>query len=84
MPLNLTLSDAQAREITVRYLRAEHTHLMGLFDDVYPLKVDAEIAAEIVSSADKLLKVIEYLGSVASDRVLSENELRALVETSYE
>lgn len=84
MPVTLTLSDAQAREITVRYLRAEHAHLMELFDDVYPLKVDAETAAEIVSSADKLLKVIEYLGSIASDRVLSENELRALVETSYE
>ena len=84
MPLNLTLSDAQAREITVRYLRAQHDHLMELFDDIYPRKGGPEVAAEIVSSADKLLKVIEYLGSVASDRVISENELRALVETSYE
>ena len=84
MPMNLTLSDAQAREITIRYLREQHSNLMELFDDVYPLKSGPEVAAEIVSSADKLLKVIEYLGSMASDRVLSENEQQALMETSYE
>jgi len=31
-----------------------------------------------------LLKVIEYLGSISSDKVVLENEQQALMETSYE
>jgi len=72
MPMNLTLNNAQAREITICYLREQHSNLMELFDDVYPLKSGPEVAAEIVASADKLLKVIEYLGPIASDQRVPE------------
>ena len=44
MPLNLTLTDAQAREITIRYLREQHSNLMELFDDVYPYKSGPELS----------------------------------------
>jgi hypothetical protein len=84
--MNLTLNNAQAREITIRYLREQYGGLLELFDDVSRGKCDASVAAEILASADKLLKVLEYLGSDAqsSALVLSENELQSLVKTSYE
>ena len=82
--MNLTLTHAQAREITIRYLREQHSNLMELFDDVYPYKSGPEVAAEIIASADKLLKVIEYLGSMASDRDVFDKALRAQEETNCE
>jgi len=86
MPQTLTLNNAQARDITIRYLREQYGGLLELFDDVSRGKCDASVAAEILVSADKLLKVLEYLGSDAqsSALVLSENELQSLVKTSYE
>ena len=84
MPMNLTLNNAQARDITIRYLREQYGGLLELFDDVSRGKCDASVAAEILASADKLLKVIEYLGSISSDKVVLENEQQALMETSYE
>ena len=84
--MNLTLNNAQARDITIRYLREQYGGLVELFDDVSRGKCDASVAAEILASADKLLQVLEYLGSDAqsSALILSENELQALVKTSYE
>ena len=84
MPMNLTLTNTQAREITIRYLREQHSNLMELFDDVYPYKSGPEVASEIVASADKLLKVIEYLGSMVSDREVFDTSLDDLGETTYE
>ena len=77
MPQTLTLNNAQARDITIRYLREQYGGLLELFDDVSRGKCDASVAAEILASADKLLKVLEYLGSEASSRpeVVSENSL---------
>ena len=70
--MKISIPDQLAREITIRYLRGQHSNLMELFDDVYPLKSGPEVAAEIVASADKLLKVIEYLGPIASDQRVPE------------
>ena len=72
--MKIAIPDQLAREITIRYLRGQHSNLMELFDDVYPYKSGPEVAAEIVSSADKLLKVIEYLGPVASDQRVPETD----------
>lgn len=82
--MNLTLTNTQAREITIRYLREQHSNLMELFDDVYPYKSGPEVAAEIIASADKLLKVIEYLGSMASDRDVFDKARQAQEETNCE
>jgi len=82
--MNLTLTDWQAREITIRYLREQYGGLLELFDDVSRGKCDASVAAEILASADKLLKVLEYLGSMVSDREVFDNSLDDLGETTYE
>jgi len=84
--MQITLPSHLCRDITIRYLREQYGGLVELFDDVSRGKCDASVAAEILASADKLLKVLEYLGSDAqsSGLVLSENELQSLVKTSYE
>ena len=75
--MQIAIPDQLAREITIRYLRGQHSNLMELFDDVYPLKSGPEVAQQIIDSADKLLKVIEYLGPITSDKaeLVSENPL---------
>jgi len=84
--MQITLPSHLCRDITIRYLREQYSGLLELFDDVSRGKCDSSVAAEILVSADKLLKVLEYLGSDAqsSGLVLSENEQQSLVKTSYE